>query len=50
MRRPKIEPTLTDAPSIAPEIKPEPARIEAADKIEPPKVEAAPEIKIEAKA
>ena len=47
---PKIEPTLTDAPSIAPEIKPEPAKIEAAEKVEPVKVEAPPEIKIEAKA
>ncbi len=47
---PKIEPTLTDAPSIAPEIKPEPAKIEAIEKAEPPKVEAAPEIKIEAPA
>jgi hypothetical protein len=44
---PKIEPTLTDAPSIAPEIKPEPAKSEAA---EAPKIEAALEIKVEAKA
>jgi hypothetical protein len=42
----KIEPTLTDAASIAPETKPEPAKGEA----DAPKVEAAPEIKIEAKA
>lgn len=41
----KIEPTLTDAPSIAPEVKPEPAKSEAA---ETAKSEAAPEIKIEA--
>src|SRR3954469_24621597 len=46
---PKIEPTLTvtDAPSIAPETKSEPAKSEAA---EAPKAEAAPEIKIEVKA
>ena len=49
---PKIEPVLTDAPSIAPEIKPEPAQSEAADapKLETPKAEAAPEITIEPKA
>jgi len=46
---PKIEPTLTNTPSIAPDIAPEPAKVEAAEKIEPPKVEAAPEIKVEAK-
>jgi len=48
---PKIEPTLTDAPSIAPEIKPEVAKSEPAEapKIEPPKA-AAPEITIEATA
>ena len=45
---PKIEPTLTDAPSIAPEIKPEPAKIEAAGENEPPKIDTAPEIKLEA--
>jgi hypothetical protein len=46
---PKIEPTLTDAPSIAPEIKPEPVTSEATGVVETPKVEAAPEINIEAK-
>ena len=43
---PKIEPILTDAPSIAPETKPEAAKSEAA---EAPKVEAAPEVKVEPK-
>ena len=43
---PKIEPILTDAPSIAPEAKPEAIKSEAA---EAPKAEAAPEIKIEPK-
>ena len=43
---PKIEPTLTDAPSIAPEAKPEAANSEAA---EAPKLEAAPEVKVEPK-
>jgi hypothetical protein len=43
---PKIEPTLTDAPSIAPEAKPEAAKSEAA---EAPKIEAAPEVKVEPK-
>jgi hypothetical protein len=52
---PKIEPTLTDAPSIAPEIKPEPVKSEASvaaetPKVEPPKAEVSPEIKVEAKA
>jgi hypothetical protein len=37
---PKIEPTLTDSPSITPEVK----------AAETPKIEAAPEIKVEAKA
>jgi hypothetical protein len=48
---PKIEPTLTDAPSIAPEIKPEAIKSEIAEgpKVEAPKAEA-PEITIEAKA
>lgn len=48
---PKIEPILTDAPSIAPEVKPEPAKSEApaAPEVEPPQA-AAPEIAIEAKA
>ena len=56
----KIEPTLTDAPSIAPEIKPEAVRSETteapkieapkieAPKIEPPKTET-PEISVDAK-
>jgi hypothetical protein len=43
---PKIEPILTDAPSIAPEAKPEAIKSEAA---EAPKAEAAPEIKVEPK-
>ena len=43
---PKIEPILTDAPSIAPEIKPEAIKSEAA---EAPKAEAAPEVKVEPK-
>src|SRR6201988_3677700 len=43
---PKIEPTLTDAPSIAPEIKPEAVKSEA---VEAPKAEAAPEVKVEPK-
>jgi len=42
----KIEPTLTEAPSTAPEMKPEGAKSEAP---ESPKAEAAPGIKIEAK-
>ena len=42
----KIEPTLTDTPSIAPEAKPEGPKSEAP---ESPKTEAVPEIKIEAK-
>jgi hypothetical protein len=48
---PKIEPTLTDAPSIAPDIKPEAVKSEAAEapRIEAPKAEA-PEIKVEARA
>src|ERR1051325_6471491 len=44
---PKIEPTLTDAPSIAPETKAEDFKSEAVEKIAEPKVDAAP--KIEAK-
>ncbi|MGB9370158.1 MAG: hypothetical protein WCE79_29530 [Xanthobacteraceae bacterium] len=47
---PKIEPTLTDAPSIAPEIKPETAEI-ITPKTEPEAAKPeAPEIKVEAKA
>jgi hypothetical protein len=47
---PRIEPTLIDAPSIAPDAKPEAASSEAADIVEAPKAEATPEVKIEAKA
>jgi len=43
---PKIEPILTDAPSITPEAKPDAAKSEAA---EAPKAEAAPEVKVEPK-
>jgi len=50
---PKIEPTLTDAPSIAPEVKPEPAKAETipaeAPKADPPKAEAAPVVASEVK-
>lgn len=47
----KIEPTLTDAPSIAPDTKPEPVESQTAEapKAEAPKAEA-PEIRIEARA
>jgi hypothetical protein len=46
---PKIEPTLTDAPSIAPEARPEPAEAAAPKIEESPKLEAPSETKAEAK-
>src|ERR1043165_7871999 len=47
---PKIEPTLTDAPSIAPKTRTDDFKSEAAEKIAEPKAEASPEIKLEARA
>jgi hypothetical protein len=47
---PKIEPTLTDAPSIAPEARPEPAEAAAPKTEESPKLEAPAETKAETKA